>query len=208
MNSYKAIIKKNGSTSKKIRSILKEFGRNRKKYLPDINKIFNLFGLYTYPQLTEEDDLDESSTISDLPLGNRGDLFTDEMEFHKFFNEQKAYEQFGLTKAPDHEYKPDHARDEIDFFGEDKQGRKVVIELKNTDGQKHVVEQVLRYKGYIKRKFPGSKIRGIIITGEFDPDIAFAFKGMEEEQRRNIEWYIYKYSSETGKIHFVRMLIK
>ena len=67
------------------------------------------------------------------------------------------------------------------------------------------MEQVLRYAGLLKREFPGAQIRQILVTGIQNYETALAIKGMQQEQRDNLEWYLYKYHKSDGHFEFVRV---
>lgn len=92
-------------------------------------------------------------------------------------------------RKPIRNYRPVGCRDALDFLCEDEQGRSVVVELKKKDGERRVVEQVLRYIRHI-RSDPGCRDpRGLIITGYEDPHTRRALEELEPSY--HIDWFIY-----------------
>ncbi|MEM2619415.1 MAG: endonuclease NucS [Candidatus Hadarchaeales archaeon] len=73
------------------------------------------------------------------------------------------------------EYQTDVGR--IDLLCRDENGHFVVVELKKTEASDKALGQLLRYMGWIKeKKAGGKKVRGILITHEFDENLDYALK--------------------------------
>jgi hypothetical protein len=62
----------------------------------------------------------------------------------------------------------------IDILAKDAEGTPVIIEMKTHRVTDTVVGQTLRYMGWIGAHFAQSKVRGIIVAGEFTPFTRYA----------------------------------
>lgn len=62
----------------------------------------------------------------------------------------------------------------IDILAKDAEGTPVIIEMKTHSVKDDVVGQTLRYMSWIREHFAQSKVRGIIVAGEFTPFTRYA----------------------------------
>lgn len=77
------------------------------------------------------------------------------------------------------EYQTDVGR--IDLLWRDENGNFVVVELKKTKASDKALGQLLRYMGWVKEKIAGGKkVRGILITHEFDENLDYALKAVPD----------------------------
>lgn len=197
-----------GSKSIRLSKLLEMIGVNKKteKAIEKVKTILDSLSLFVYPLLTmnaSRNDLFQVSQYNILPLG---DFFENERELEIFIKNSHSYKLLGI-KTILNQYSPKGTNDILDFKGEDDLGNIVVLELKNKDGGKTAVEQVLRYTGYLKKQFPQKNIRTILVTGVKNPETEFALRGMIPEQQKNIEWYLYKYSKQQNTLTFEKVIL-
>jgi hypothetical protein len=102
---------------------------------------------------------------------------------------------------------PMGSSDKLDYLCHDASGRAVVVEMKKADGEKHVVEQVLRYIRGLRRdpEYEDSDPRGIIVTGEGDLHTRRALE--ELERGYHIDWYVYGLDAH-GRIQLEHQHVK
>lgn len=96
--------------------------------------------------------------------------------------------QIGLHK-PWPNFCPSGSRDKLDFLCEDEQGRSVVVEIKKEDGERRVVEQVVRYIRLVRQDAACRDPRGVIITGIADLHTRRVLEELEPQY--HIDWYVY-----------------
>lgn len=199
-------IEKSGYRTTKINTVLKGFGYNKRssKNVDIIKEEFKNHGLYTLPEYSNELKLESTIRISTYPVRQLGELFASEKELEDFVYNQKLYKKLKI-KSVQRQHSPKGTKDRLDFKGESDTEEVVVLELKNGGGGKSAVEQVLRYTGLIQTEFPISKIRQILVTGIQNYETALAIRGMQQEQRDNFEWYLYKYHKGDKHFEFVRV---
>jgi RecB family endonuclease NucS len=142
--------------------------------------------------------------IYNFPVEALGDLFKSESQLEDFVMNSKAFNQLGILEV-ENQYKPFNTKDRLDFKGIDKEKRQVVLELKNKEGGKTAVEQVLRYAGMLKQENPKAAVRKILVTGVRGVETAKAIHGMTKVQKEDFEWYLYDYNKETEKISFSKV---
>jgi len=88
------------------------------------------------------------------------------------------------------EYQTDVGR--IDLLCKDENGNFVVVELKKLREGDRALGQLLRYMGWVKEKIAeGKKVRGILITHEFDENLDYAVK--EVENKVKLKYYAIKF---------------
>ena len=200
------ITSKNGYKVITVMNLVRLLG-NKKRSPQIIKKItedFEKHKLYIYPELTMNLKPDEILRIYTFPVKALGDLFDTENELECFIEENNQFEKLGLSK-PVRQFSPDQTRDRFDFKCIDTDGNEVALELKNLDGGKSAVEQVLRYMGMLKQQFKGRKVRGILVTGIRGVDTAKALHGTTNEQKKNIDWYLYNFNKNTQHLIFEKV---
>ncbi|RYF90447.1 MAG: DUF91 domain-containing protein, partial [Chitinophagaceae bacterium] len=195
----KAIAKEYSSRGLTVRNLINGFGfqKRSEKNLEEINLRFKENELYCLPPLSMKLDLNDRIHIYNFPVLRSHDFFEKEALLEKHFIDHKLYEKppFDLGYKGS-QNRPKESRDRFDVVCADKDGTTVIIELKRADGGKSAVEQVLRYMGMEKQGKPTQPVRGILITGVKDIHTAKAIYGMNEEQRKSFEWYMYQYDGK------------
>jgi RecB family endonuclease NucS len=78
----------------------------------------------------------------------------------------------------------------IDILAEDRVGTKVVIELKSGDADIGTISQILRYMTAVKREYPESYVRGIIIAHDFDDILIESIKSFLKDKIELINYEI------------------
>lgn len=200
------ITSKNGYKVITVMNLVRLLG-NKKRSPQIIKKItedFEKNNLYIYPELTMNLKPDEILRIYTFPVKALGDFFDTENELECFIEENDLFENLGLSK-PVRQYSPDQTRDRFDFKCVDTDGNEVALELKNLDGGKSAVEQVLRYMGMLKQQFKVKKVRGVLVTGIRGVDTAKALHGTNDEQKKSIDWYLYSFNKNTQHLTFEKV---
>ncbi|RYY47501.1 MAG: DUF91 domain-containing protein [Chitinophagaceae bacterium] len=189
-----------------VMKLVKLLGNKKRspQIIEKINQRLRDESLYVYPKLSMTLRPDEILRIYTFPVEALGDLFDTEEELESYIEEKNLFGKLGL-EAPQRQFSPDHTRDRLDFKCCDLQGNHVALELKNLDGGKSAVEQVLRYLGILKQHFRGQPVRGILVTGVRGVDTAKALHGMTDEQKKAIDWYLYSYSKGDGNLSFEKV---
>lgn len=205
----KAATKNSGYRSVKTSILFGKFGYKRRGK-SNIQYITNLLGkknLYCFPDLADAT-VTWNSTIQiyNFPVESIGDLFESEFKLEEFIDNKGALSKLKVNNVI-RQYSPIRTKDRLDFKGYDKR-QNIVIELKHRDGGKRAVEQVLRYAGMLKQEDPGKPVRKILITGVRGLATAKAIYGMNAEQKKNFEWYLYKYDAKKKTIDFKRVTNK
>jgi hypothetical protein len=199
-------VKDSGYCSIKLSSLFHRFGYQKRgpSNVEAINQYFKELGLYAYPQINMKLSWDRQIRIYDFPVAALGDLFKSENMLEEFIIFSHEYQQLDIVKGIQ-QYRPMSTKDRLDFRGIDKDGKLVVLELKNKEGGKSAVQQVLKYAGMLKRENPEAIIRKILVTGLREIETAKTIQGMTKEEKEGFEWYVYNYNSEAGKITFERV---
>lgn len=204
IDSIKPLVKGSGYCSMKVSSFFHKLGHKKRgpAIIDTINQALKETGLFAFPKIDLSLRWDRVIRIYDFPVESLGDIFKNENQLEEYVMRTEAYKQFGIVKV-EKQYRPISTKDRLDFKGIDKEGRHVVLELKNKEGGKSAVEQVLRYAGMLKQENPKVKIRKILVTGVRGVETAKAIHGMTKTQQLNdIEWYLYNYNKDTDKIKF------
>lgn len=92
-------------------------------------------------------------------------------------------------QEPQRDHRPRGCRDILDYLCKDAQGRHVVVEMKKEDGERHVVEQVLRYIRLVRQDPASKDPRGLILTGYADLHTRRALEELEPQY--HIDWFVY-----------------
>lgn len=200
------LIKDSGYCSMKVSSFFHKFGHKKRgpANIETINQVLNEAGLFAFPKIDLSLRWDRLLRIYDFPVESLGDLFKNENQLEEYIIRKEAYKQFGIAKG-EKQYRPVSTKDRLDFKGIDNEGRHVVLELKNKEGGKSAVEQVLRYAGMLKQENPKAEIRKILVTGVRGVETAKAIHGMTKAQKNDFEWYLYNYNKDTDKISFFKV---
>jgi len=195
-------IQKTGCKSVTVGGFYRAFGHKRRgpKNTIEINEFLNKNNLHSYPALTSSLSWSSRIEIHQFPVKSKGDLYKIEKKLQEDIFAKGYLNKLNLDQIIP-EYSPERTKDRLDFYAKDGE-KNVVIEVKNKDGGKRAVEQVLRYAGMLKQQHPDSEIRKILITGVQDQHTAKAIYGMTEEERNGFEWYLYIHHQETGNIDF------
>ena len=131
--------------------------------------------------------LDDLISLSHVEVTQIGHPVTEERILMERF-EADIMPHLGL-EAPVPKFRPPGSRDQLDFLCRDGYGAAVVVEMKKGDGERRVVEQVLRYIRLV-RGVPGcDNPRGVVITGQADLHTRRALEELEPQY--HIEWYVY-----------------
>jgi len=199
-------IKKRGVITLKLRSAIQGAGYEKRgaKNFNLIKEYISRKGLYLTAALNkckrlEETRLDDFIHIYPYPAGPKGGLFEKEDDLQAAFKKGYPHLKLGLTGTIREEYKPSGSTKRLDILCEGRDGREVVVELKNSDGERRAVEQLLAYIGDIKREKATAEVRGILITGTVDPDTLHAIFGLDKENL--ITWFQY-WKTEKGSLKF------
>ena len=132
-----------------------------------------------------------------------GDLFPREKDLEDYVEKHELYKELKITNVL-RQHRPKGTKDKLDFQG-DCEDQKVVLELKNGSGGKSAVEQVLRYAGILRKQFPDTIIRMILVKGIQNRETELAISGMLPKQRDLFEWYLYKYHKDFDHFEFKRV---
>ena len=205
INNYKVAIGLGGYKSIKLCNLMRDFGYKKRgnANLEKINYLLKNQKMFCYPVIKMKTDWKENLRIYEFPVKAEGDLFEDELMLQEYMNEKHLFTSIGVPSVI-REKSPNGTKDRFDFYGHF-EGVHVIIEVKNKDGGKSAVEQILRYNGIIKNRYPGEPVRKILVTGISDFWTAYAIHGMMQEEREKIEWYIYKYDKKADTISLVSM---
>ena len=197
----KKSINENGYKNLTVRRLLDRFEIKRRtsEKISDINGLLTTHGLTIFPKMTVITDLDEPIRIYSFPVEEIGDTFEYEKDLENFIEKHNLFHLLSLTLVK-RQHSPERTRDRLDFMCKDGNGFSVALELKNKDGGKSAVEQVLRYKSYLKQG--NSKVRGVLVTGTRDIYTARALHGMAKEEQAEFQWFLYKYHQAKGSLTF------
>ena len=206
MDKFKLQIKESGYSSMKVSSFFHKFGHKKRgpANIESINMALKKTGLFAFPKIDISLRWNRLLRIYDFPVESLGDLFKNENQLEDYIMQTKAYKQFDIIKV-EKQYRPISTKDRLDFKGIDKDGKHVVLELKNKEGGKSAVEQVLRYAGMLKQENPKASIRKILVTGVRGVETAKAIHGMSIAEKDGFEWYLYNYNADTKGISFERV---
>lgn len=205
IKNYRDAIGNGGYKSIKLCHLMRDFGY-KKRGSANVEKINHLLKnqkMFCYPPIEMKIDWTENLRIYEFPVKAEGDVFEDELELQKYMNNKHLFSSIGVPSVT-REKSPNGTKDRFDFYGHF-EGVHVVIEVKNKDGGKSAVEQILRYNGIIKNRYPGEPVRKILVTGISDFWTAYAIHGMMQQQREQIEWYLYKWDKKADTISLVSM---
>lgn len=200
-------VNNNGSKSIRVSALMKSIGVAKRslKTVELVNSELSNNGLFIQPELSMETSWKELLRITDYPEKPLGDLFEDEGSLEEYIDKHGLYRKLGIDDV-DRQHSPMRTKDRLDFLGFSEDAL-VILELKNWGGGKSAVEQVLRYSGYKKDEANGNPInlRKILVTGIANRETAMAIRGMRPSERKNFEWYLYKYNKQSGELDFVRV---
>lgn len=160
-------------------------------------------GLFIFPKLSMELKSDEILRIYDFPVESLGDLFEEEEKLEDYLHINNHFNKLNIQNS-ERQFSPDQTRDRLDFKCIDVNGNHIALELKHKDGGKSSVEQVLRYLGMLKQQF-NNHARGILVTGIRSVSTAKALYGMTEDQKKVIDWYLYKYDKQNSTLDFEKV---
>ena len=156
--------------------------------------------LYTLPKYSNELKSGSILRIYNYPVIQWGDLFPREKDLEDYVEKHELYKELKISNVL-RQHRPKGTKDKLDFQG-DCEDQKVVLELKNGSGGKSAVEQVLRYAGILRKQFPDTIIRMILVTGIQNRETELAISGMLPKQRDLFEWYLYKYHKDFDHFEF------
>lgn len=197
LKAWRKIIRENGIKQMKARELLKHFGVKRRG--PRVQELVDRWSKsQTSPihvsGLAWVRSLDEFVDLSPEPMTQIGFLVAHEKELKEPPHVEILMRALGRLTVIEREFRPKGARDRLDFLCKDREGQIVVVELKKDDGEKHGVEQVLRYMQYVRKdqRYHGCNPRGVLVTGRAD---ASTRRALEELEQRHpefpIEWWLY-----------------
>jgi hypothetical protein len=207
----KSFFQKSGYRRLRLRTLLNCFGFKRRgsKNLVKIRKRLREHNVYLNTSLTKyqnlfEIGLDDWVYIYPYPAGVKGILFESELKFQEVFYRNKLYKYniIGKLKMIDREYSPQGTYKRMDFLCKDNDDCYVVVELKNADGNRRAVQQILEYIGSVRSEKNCSNVRGILITGTIDPETLHAMHGLDNENL--ITWFKY-WLRKDGLIKFAKI---
>lgn len=183
-------IHKSGTRRITARILLKAFGIRRRTD-PSTNRVIdwlrNQVPTIYVSGLDRVRLLDEPTFLSHIELTQIGRLVDKEsVLMERFVAEIMPHLRL---RNPQPKYRPTGSRDELDYLCEDTQGRSVVVEMKKEDGERHVVEQVLRYVQLIRQSPACKDPRGLILTGYADLHTRHALEELAPQY--HIDWFIY-----------------
>jgi hypothetical protein len=190
LKAWQTEIAHNGRKRITARALLKEFGFQRRGPAA-IESVIKWLGvqdpsLYVYG-LKYVRSLDESVFLSNVDEMQIGRLVEREQELMDRF-QAEIMPQLDLQR-PQMGFQPEGSRDKLDFLCKDKNGRSVVVEMKRADGERRVVEQVVRYIRLIRDIDGYSDPHGLILTGYADMHTRRVLEELEPEY--HIDWFIY-----------------
>lgn len=190
LESWQDEIKRNGTKRLSARHLLRAFGIQRRSSQSNL-RVISWLKEQDPPVYTNDleflKSLDETIFLTHIKLNRIGHF----AESEKFLMDRFEFEIMPQLKLinPLKHFRPDGSRDALDFLCEDMQGNAVVVELKKKDGEKRVVEQVLRYIRQVRANLRYKNPRGIIVTGCEDLHTRRALEELEPSYK--IDWYIY-----------------
>lgn len=205
LKDIKASIKKTGCKSLTVGGLYRAFGHKRRgpKNTAEIIAFLEDNKLHSFPKMSGKLSWNSRIEIHRFPVKSKGELYKKERDLQKDLFEKGFLKKLNLDHV-EPEISPDHTRDRMDFFAKDRD-KNVVVEVKNKDGGKRAVEQVLRYAGMLKQQHPETEVRKILITGIQDQHTAKAIHGMTELEKIGFEWYLYNHDPQTGDIDFEKV---
>lgn len=205
IKNYKDAIGRGGYKSIKLCYLMRDFGYKKRgsSNIEKINHLLDQHKLFCYPPIKMKTDWKENLRIYEFPVKEEGDIHDNEVALQKYMNEKHLFSSIGVTSVI-REESPNGTNDKFDFYSK-MDNTHVIIEIKKKDGGKSAVEQLLRYTGIIKNRYPGEPVRKILVTGISDFWTAYAIHGMMQQQREQIEWYIYKWDKNADTISLVSM---
>jgi len=208
LNNCREAIANSGFKGLSLRSLLGAFGYKKRgaKNLNEIKDYLRDHGFFLTTSIEKYEELYDISLenrvyIYPYPAGPKGKLFESEADLQTYFVAKEIYKELGLTEIRE-EYSPKGFANRLDILSKDARGCWVVVELKNADGNRSAVEQVLGYIGAVKAENPHREVRGILITGTVDPGTLHAIYGLDREHL--ITWYQYCKTNK-GEIKFVEI---
>ena len=198
-------VQKFGCKSLKISRLLEQFSIKKRGSvnLKIITDRLSSEGLYTLPKYSNELKSGNILRIYNYPVIQWGDLFPREKDLEDYVEKHEFYKELKITNVL-RQHRPKGTKDKLDFQG-DCEDQKVVLELKNGSGGKSAVEQVLRYAGILRKEFPNTPVRTILVTGIQNRETELAINGMLPKQRDLFEWYLYKYHKDVDHFEFKRV---
>lgn len=201
----KSTIQKSGYKNMTVNSLVKLFGNKKRslQIVETINLKLKINNLFTFPNLSMDLKPSDIIRIYDFPVECLGDIFDSEYELETFMYDNNLFHKLNLEQ-PIRQFSPNQTRDKLDFKCIDKNGNQIALELKNKDGGKSSVEQVLRYLGMLKQQF-NEPVKGILVTGVRSVETAKAIHGMTDDQKKTIDWYLYKYNKTTNDLDFEKV---
>jgi hypothetical protein len=205
ITNYRQAIKSSGYKSTKLCYLMRDFGYKRRgsSNLKRIDEALERHKLHCYPKLSKSMNWKKNLQIYEFPVREEGYLYNEELELQKEMKKQNVFTQLGVSNVQ-REMSPPGTKDRLDFYS-NVDNSHVIIEVKNRDGGKSAVEQILRYNGVLKNCYPNEPVRNILVTGISDFWTAYAIHGMMQEQRNRIEWYLYKCDKKGSPITLVPM---
>lgn len=200
------IIGRNGFYSTTLKGLLGWKGSKNPRIGPknreEVHEILSAHGLYCYPLPDSLDNAKDRLRIYEFPVEQLGpSLFDKEKHLEEFVEKNQSYTQLGLTPVPRAVFQEslDRSNKIPDLVGRGREGEYVVVEFKREAGDRGAVHQVFEYMGYLKVKYPGAKVRGILVTGVRDYETAAVIYGMGQETTKSFQWYVYRYDPGTKK---------
>lgn len=190
LSSWQEEIARNGTKRITARLLLRTFGIQRRGPLATTRVVQWLQqqtpAVYA-TGLEHVQSLDDAVFLSHIELTQIGRPAETERSLVERF-EVDIMPQLGLLK-PQPKFRPPGSRDELDFLCEDKQGRSVVVEIKKEDGERRVVEQVVRYIRLVRQVPACREPRGVIVTGIADLHTRRVLEELEPQY--HIDWFVY-----------------
>ncbi len=205
IKNYMEAINERGYKSIKLCHLMRDFQYKKRgpQNILKINKVLSTHKLFCDPPINMKTNWKENLRIYEFPVQRFGDIFPNEKDLQKYMFDKHLFNTIGVPHTEREKSLPGTA-DIFDFYGVFAKTH-IIIEVKLKDGNKSAVEQLLRYGGFLNKKFPGESIRKILITGVSDFWTAYAIHGMLEDGRGEIEWYIYKYNKSEDTISLIPM---